>query len=159
LWLQTHERAGIQRRLFSRRLSLQKQGGIDVKIKTLLVDDSVSYLTVARRYLATQPVELVGEAQNQPAALEMMQARCPELVLLDLVLGDDDGLALLRVLKARPAPPRVIIVTLHDQDEYRDAAYHAGADGFISKRDFATDFPQMLHRIFQNAGFIKSSGS
>ncbi len=128
-----------------------------MNIKTLLVDDSVSFLTVARRYLATQPVEVVGEAQNGSAALQMALERKPDLTLLDLELGDEDGFAVLRALKASPVPMRVVVVTLHDQDEYREAARQAGADAFITKRDFALAFPPMLHQLFESAGITKTT--
>jgi DNA-binding NarL/FixJ family response regulator len=125
-----------------------KQDEITVKIKTLLVDDSVTFLTVARRFLATQPVDVMGEALNGPAALQMARERKPALVLLDVELGDDDGLLVLRKIKALPAPPRVVVVTLHDQVEYREAALLAGADGFIAKREFATALMPLLQHLF-----------
>jgi DNA-binding NarL/FixJ family response regulator len=135
-----------------------KQDEITVKIKTLLVDDSVTFLTVARRFLATQPVDVMGEAQNGPAALQMARERKPALVLLDVELGDDDGLLVLRKIKALPAPPRVVVVTLHDQVEYREAALLAGADGFIAKREFATALKPLLQHLFEDASAISATG-
>jgi DNA-binding NarL/FixJ family response regulator len=135
-----------------------KQDEITVKIKTLLVDDSVTFLTVARRFLATQPVDVMGEAQNGPAALQMARERKPALVLLDVELGDDDGLLVLRKIKALPAPPRVVVVTLHDQVEYREAALLAGADGFIAKREFATALMPLLQHLFEDASAISATG-
>jgi DNA-binding NarL/FixJ family response regulator len=138
-----------------------KQDEIVVKIKTLLVDDSITFLTVARRFLATQPIEtidVIGEAQNGLAALQMARERKPELVLLDLELGDADGFEVLRELKSRSAPPRVVVVTLHDQDEYREVAQQAGADGFIAKREFATALMPLLHHLFEDASAISATG-
>lgn len=122
-----------------------------MKIKTLLIDDSIAFLTVAARFLATQPVDLIGRAQSGHAAIQMYEMHHPELVLLDLELNDGDGMngmAVLRTMRSQPHPPCVVIVSLHDQDEYREAARLAGAEGFIAKREFATALAPLLHSLF-----------
>lgn len=137
------------------------QDKISMKIKTLLVDDSIAFLNIACRYLATQPIELVGKAQSGAMALKMSETLKPDLVLLDLELGDAEdmnGMIVLHAIKAQPHPPCVIIITLHDQDEYREAARQAGANGFISKRDFATALAPLVHTLFNDDGAIDMSG-
>src|SRR5688572_15213016 len=107
-------------------------------VRTLLADDSTEFLDVARRFLRTQPVDIVGEAHTGSATLSLLEALSPDLLLLDLEMPELDGLTMLRIMKARSNPPRVIVVTLHDQDEYRAAAVEAGADGLVAKRDLTT---------------------
>jgi DNA-binding NarL/FixJ family response regulator len=127
-----------------------------MKIKTLLVDDSIAFLTVATRFLATQPIELIGRVHSGHEAIQMCKTYHPQLVLLDLDLGDtggDDlsGLMVLQKIKSQPNPPRVVIVSLHDQDEYRNATRLAGADGFVSKREFVTAFAPLIHSLFNDS--------
>lgn len=124
------------------------QDVVRVKVKTLLVDDSITFLSVACRYLATLPVEIAGEALTGRDAIAMEESCKPDLVLLDIEIGELNGFELLRQFKAKCKPPRVIIVTLHDQDEYRSAAAQAGADGFIVKREFATALAPLIEKLF-----------
>lgn len=121
-------------------------------IRTLLADDNPSFLQAARRFLRTSPVEVVGEAQTGRATLELLEALAPELLLLDLELPELDGLTVLRQAKARARAPRVIVVTLHEQDAYRAAAIEAGADGFVAKRELTTTLLPLIRQLFDEAG-------
>ncbi len=123
----------------------------------MLVDDSPAFLAAASRFLATQRIEIVGEAHFSQAAIEMASTCKPDLILLDLELGDSDGFDVLRSVKTQPNPPRVIVVTLHDQDEYREAAIQAGADGFVAKREFATALAPVIARLFDDPAFAGSN--
>lgn len=114
----------------------------------MLVDDSPRFLDAARRFLTTQAVEIVGEAHTGQEALGLLDVLAPDLVLLDLELPDMAGLSVLRLIKARPGAARVIIVTIHDQDEYRAAAAAAGADGFVPKRELTTALVPLIRQLF-----------
>jgi DNA-binding NarL/FixJ family response regulator len=118
------------------------------RVRTLLVDDHPAFLEAARRFLATLPVQVVGEAHSGREALRLLDALHPALLLLDLELPEVDGLTVLRQVKARPSPPRVVVVTLHDQEEIRAAAEDAGADGFVGKGAFTTALAPLLQLLF-----------
>ncbi len=117
----------------------------------MLVDDSPRFLDAARRFLTTQAVEVVGEAHTGQEALGLLDVLAPDLVLLDLEMPDLDGLTVLRLIKARPDAPRVIIVTIHDQDEYRAATALAGADGFVAKRELTSALVPLIRQLFAAA--------
>jgi DNA-binding NarL/FixJ family response regulator len=114
----------------------------------VLADDSPGFLYAARRFLATQPIEVVGEAHTGQEALGLLEALSPDLLLLDLEMPGLDGLTVLRLTKARPDSPRVIVVTLHDQDAYRVAAAEAGADGFVAKGELTTALVPLIREMF-----------
>jgi two-component system nitrate/nitrite response regulator NarL len=114
----------------------------------VLADHSARFLEAARRFLTTQPIEIVGEARTGREALDLVEALAPDLVLLDLEMPDLDGLTVLRLLRSRPGSPRIIVVTLHDQ-EYRAAAAEAGADGFVAKRELTTSLVPLIHQMFE----------
>jgi DNA-binding NarL/FixJ family response regulator len=125
-----------------------------------LADDSSEFLKAARRFLETQPIDIVGEAHTGREALSLIEALAPELLLLDLEMPGLNGLAVLRRLKARQASLCVIVVTLHDLDEYRAAALGAGADGFVAKRELTTALLPMIRQHFGRAsgGPLASGG-
>ena len=132
----------------TRRAPLAAQVAVSVKVKTLLVDDNAAFLATTGRFLTLQAFDIIGEAHTGPDAIRLAEAREPDLVLLDLEMSGLDGLDALRTIKALPNPPRVIIVTLHDQDEYRTAAQELGADGFVTKREITTALMPLVRRLF-----------
>jgi DNA-binding NarL/FixJ family response regulator len=118
-------------------------------LRLLLVDDSPEFLESAARLLAQhQGLRIVGRAASGISALEQVAALNPDLVLMDLAMPSMNGLETTRQIKARPAPPRVVIMTLYDVAEYRAAARAAMADGFIAKSSIRSQLMPMLASLF-----------
>lgn len=118
-------------------------------VRILLVDDSAEFLASAADYLAAQPdLHVIGRAQSGQAALEQTAALRPDLVLMDIAMPGLNGLETTRQIKARPTPPRVIILTLHDNPEYRSAAAGVQADGFVAKSDFGVQLLPLIRSLF-----------
>lgn len=114
-------------------------------VRVLLVDDNPSYLEVAARLLAADPaMRVLGEAGTGEEALAMLNQTQPDVVLMDLSLPGMSGLEATRRIKARPGAPKVVIVTLHDEPEYRAAALGAGADEFVGKADLRSHLQRAI---------------
>ncbi len=123
------------------------------EIKVLLVDDSVHFLELESRFLALQPeCTIVGSATSGERAIAQVDNLHPDLVLMDLTLPGMSGLQATSQIKKQPNPPRVIILTLHDQRAYRAMSEMVGADGFITKDKFGEPLIQMIHGLFDAAG-------
>jgi DNA-binding NarL/FixJ family response regulator len=121
-------------------------------VRTLLVDDSTLFLDAAAAFLAGDPaVELVGRAGSGHAALDEAARLRPDLVLMDWVMPGLDGLEATRRLKARSEAPRVILLTLYENPEYREAAAGAGADAFVAKADLGRHLLPLIHSLFADA--------
>jgi DNA-binding NarL/FixJ family response regulator len=95
---------------------------------------------------------VIGRAHSRREALLEVKLLRPDLVLMDLAMGDVGGLETTGAIKKLPAPPRVVIVTLHDLDIYRGVAEAAGAGGFVAKAAFSTDVPALIDRLFGECG-------
>ncbi|MDP9398440.1 MAG: response regulator transcription factor [Actinomycetota bacterium] len=82
-----------------------------------------------------EDLELVGEAEDGRAALQLIRRTRPDVVLSDIRMPGLDGLALLRAVSADPslATTRIILITTFDLDEYVFEALRAGASGFVVK--------------------------
>ena len=119
-------------------------------VRTLLVDDSPEFLGAAERFLATDPeIEIVGCALSARKAIEEVARLQPDLVLMDVAMPEMNGFVATRRIKERPNPPRVIVLTLYDNDEYRVQARAAGADGFVAKSEFGTQLLPLIHTLYQ----------
>jgi len=124
------------------------------QIQVLLVDDSVEFLDSIARFLGLRTVlQVVGVANSGSAAIERAAVLKPDLVLMDLAMPGMNGLEATRQLKAGAAPPCVVIMTLHDNVEYRDAARAVSADGFISKSAIRSQLYPMIASLFEQPAF------
>jgi len=118
-------------------------------IRTLIVDDSKVFLESVEYYLSTFPhVQVVDKATSGMEAIRMIDKYKPDLVLLDLDMPEMSGLDVVRQVKAQPDSPFIIIVSYHNANEYKTLAVDAGADGFISKVDFALNAMPLIDNMF-----------
>lgn len=82
---------------------------------------------------AESDIEVAGEATDGREAVAVARKVRPDVVLMDIRMPEVDGLAAARQLLADPAPPRVLVLTTFDLDEYVYEAMKAGASGFLLK--------------------------
>src|SRR5690348_15473649 len=102
-------------------------------IRVLLVDNNPAYLAAIARLLTLDPrVVIVGQALSTADPLRQVETNRPDLVVVDIAIGNDNGLEVTRRLKATRHPPKVVVTTLYDAPGYRAAAAAAAADAFIS---------------------------
>jgi two-component system chemotaxis response regulator CheY len=92
-------------------------------------------------------IEIVGRALSGEDGLAQVNALQPDVVLMDIAMPGIGGLEATRQLKTLPHPPGVVILTLYDNPEYRDAATRVRADGFIAKSDFGAQVFALIHSL------------
>ncbi|HEX6021769.1 MAG TPA: response regulator transcription factor [Solirubrobacter sp.] len=103
-------------------------------IRVLLVDDQTLVRSGFSVLLDRTPdIEVAGEAANGAEAIEQVRALRPDVVLMDVRMPEMDGLEATRRILAMPDPPRVIMLTTFDLDEYVFEALQIGASGFLLK--------------------------
>ena len=118
-------------------------------LRVLLVDDCPTFLAAARRHLAFQPwARVVGTAGSAAEAIQLVEQLKPDVVLMDIMMPDMNGIEATRQLKRLNGAPRVVILTLHDNAEYRYHARLAGADGFVAKSEFESALPLLIEKFF-----------
>lgn len=102
-------------------------------LSCLLVDDSEDYLESATRLLSVQGMRVVGRASSGPEALRLAELACPDVALVDVELGDEDGIDLARRLTSRDARAIVILISLRDRSELAELIAGSGVAGFLRK--------------------------
>ncbi|GAA0462828.1 DNA-binding response regulator [Actinoplanes capillaceus] len=109
-------------------------------IRVVLVDDQVLVRTGFRMILdETEGIEVVGEAGDGAAAVEVSARTRPDVVLMDVRMPGVDGITATGRIRALSPAPRVIILTTFDLDDYLFAGLRAGASGFLLKDTLADD--------------------
>jgi DNA-binding NarL/FixJ family response regulator len=104
-------------------------------VRCLIVDDSEEFLASASRLLGSQGVEVVACASSGEGALEMVGAHAPDVALVDIELGDEDGIALSHELSERAPATRVVLISSYERDDLGDLIADSPAAGFLPKID------------------------
>jgi DNA-binding NarL/FixJ family response regulator len=108
-----------------------------VTLRCLIVDDSEEFLRSASRLLESQGVEVVGSASSGADALELTESLEPDLALVDVELGHEDGVTLGNELQARRPAIRVVLISAYDREAFPDLSSESQAIGFLAKRDLS----------------------
>ena len=104
-----------------------------VPLTCLIVDDSEAFLASATRLLSLQGVAVVGRASSGSEALRIAAALSPDVALVDVELGTEDGIELARQLTSAGSAPAVILISLRDRNELAELIAESGAAGFLRK--------------------------
>jgi DNA-binding NarL/FixJ family response regulator len=110
-----------------------------LSVTVLVVDDNARYRRQLRRMVGKAcPQAIVYEAENTRAALQLTERLAPQLVLVDVVLGDEDGIRCIRRIKAQSPSSRVILISAYPDREFHRLGLEAGAVAFLDKKDLDT---------------------
>lgn len=131
--------------------SLAKKG----RRKVFLVDDHA----VVRNGLAellNQAPDLVvsGEAASAEEALAKIEASPPDVVIVDLTLGDMSGLELLKSLKARYPSLPSLVLSMHDESYYAERCLRAGARGYIMKKEAIEQVELAVRQVLDGKVYV-----
>jgi DNA-binding NarL/FixJ family response regulator len=110
-----------------------------VPLRCLIVDDSEPFLASASRRLAAQGVEVVGRASSGAEALQLAQELEPDVALVDVQLGREDGLEVTRRLAATAPVTPVILISSHSMDELAELVRDSSAVGVLPKASLGAD--------------------
>jgi DNA-binding NarL/FixJ family response regulator len=118
-----------------------------MKHPVLIVDDH----PIVRRGLMdvineTIDLEICGEAADVPEAIRQIEATQPHAVIVDITLGDEDGIELIDCIKWRWPSIRILVSSARDEKTFAGRVLRAGALGFISKRE---PLPQVVNALRQ----------
>src|SRR5215207_7568667 len=114
--------------------------------RVLVVDDDTD---IARLVLHLVRTRGFGEARHVTTGREALEAlEGVDIVLLDHQLPDANGLDLLEVIRARPNPPAVVLITAHGNESLAAAALRLGADDYLAKDQSLLEMlPEILERV------------
>ena len=110
----------------------------EVVRRCVIVDDNERFLAVARSSLERGGLEVVGTATTTSEALDTIDALKPDVVLVDIALGSESGLDLVRrIVAATPSGPSIVLISTHREEDVADLVSSSPAAGFVWKADLS----------------------
>ena len=120
-------------------------------IRTLLVDGNRTFFGAAAEFLTGYPrIQLLERAGTSAQALQVIERLQPDLVLIDFALREMSGFELARRIKSMKGAPAVVLLSLFESKTYRKHAFASGADGIVSKSDFAVQLMPLVSMLFDD---------
>jgi DNA-binding NarL/FixJ family response regulator len=104
-----------------------------VALRCLIVDDNEAFLGSASRLLEAQGLQVVGRATSSEDGVRLAQALEPDVALVDIQLGEEDGLEVTRRLSTGARTTPVVLISTHSQDELAELIEDSPAVGFLPK--------------------------
>ncbi|MXX35220.1 MAG: response regulator transcription factor [Gemmatimonadetes bacterium] len=124
-------------------------------IRVLLVDDHTVVRAGLRALLeASGRVEVVGEASSGEEGIEQSRALEPDVVIMDLAMPGVDGVDATRRIVALGIETKVLVLTIHDEDEFLLPALDAGADGFLNKGVADTELLGAIEALLRGHSYL-----
>jgi DNA-binding NarL/FixJ family response regulator len=125
------------------------------KIKVVVADDH----TLVRKGLCAilegeSEIEVVGEAEDGREAIRKVEQLEPDVVLLDITMPILNGLEATRQLKKRFPKLKILILTMHDNEEYVFETLRAGASGYLVKRSAPNELISAIKAVYREGSFL-----
>lgn len=116
-------------------------------LNILVVDDNRGFRESLAQYLhGQQGVGMVRQAKNGSEAIERAAAEPPDLVLLDISMPVMTGLEAVQKIKDRSPDSKIVLVTTHEEQTYRELGEMLSVDGFVSKKNLKRGLEQLLRQ-------------
>lgn len=132
------------------------------KIKIILADDHAILRAGLKLLLeAEQDIAIIGEASDGAELKQKLTLLNPDLIILDLSMPKVNGIEFLRWLKNRKKYEniRVLILTMHEEEEYIREALAAGANGYVEKSAFDTELITAIHTVMKGELYLNKKNA
>ena len=127
-------------------------------IRVLLTDDHVIVRKGVGALLATErDIQVVGEAGNGAEAVAKAETLCPDVILMDLMMPELDGIEATRQITAKIPGARVIVLTSFAADEKVFPAIKAGALGYLLKDSGPEELVRAIHQVYRGEPSLEPS--
>lgn len=129
-------------------------------IRVLLADDHTVLRAGLRALLDREPdMQVVGEAATGEEAVERVEALRPDVVVMDLSMPGAGGLEATRQVSALGYETRVLVLTVHAEEEYLLPVLEAGGSGYVTKTSADEDLTQAIRTVARGDVFLYPSAA
>ena len=126
--------------------------------RVLIVDDHPLMREGLNELLAAEPdFEVCGEADSAASALRAIELLNPTIVVLDLTLGSDDGVALVGKLRTRWPQLPVLVLSMHDEAVYGERLLAMGVRGYVMKQEASEVILTALRKVLAGEHYVSAA--
>ena len=126
-----------------------------VSIRVLLADDHDILRQGLKLLLSLQQeMQIVGEARTGREAVDMVRDLQPGVAVMDITMPDMDGLEACRLIRSQYPSTQVLILTMHESEEYFLQALRMGAAGYLVKKAAPSDLHMAIHAVAHGGAFL-----
>src|SRR5437588_1851046 len=124
-------------------------------IRVLLADDHDILRQGLKLLLGLQPeIQIVGEARTGLEAVELARTLQPDVVVMDISMADMDGLEACQHIRSQQPATQVLILTMHESEEYFLQALRMGAAGYLVKKAAPTELHMAITTVAHGGAFL-----
>lgn len=116
-------------------------------MKVLLVDDHILFREGMANLFAAHGIQVVGMAGNTVEALEKVRSLRPDVVLMDIYMGECNGIVATRLIKAEMPEVKIVMLTASEEDDNLFEAIKSGACGYLLKKLKAEELLALLAAV------------
>lgn len=128
------------------------------RTRLLLVDDHPMVRERLAELINREPdLSVCAEAEDRHQAIEMIKARHPDLVIVDITLKNSDGVELIKDVHSRWPGLLVLVLSMHDESLYAERVLRAGARGYITKQEATRNILQAIRRVLEGQIFLNQN--
>jgi DNA-binding NarL/FixJ family response regulator len=128
---------------------------MDDSIRVVLADDHAIVRAGLKAVLGSaSDISVVGEASNGNEAIALAERLSPHVVVMDLSMPGMDGMAATRELAAREGAPRVLVLTMHAEEDYLVPLLEAGASGYLMKNVADRDLVEAVRTVARGELYV-----
>jgi DNA-binding NarL/FixJ family response regulator len=129
-------------------------------IRVILADDHAVVRAGLKAVLgASSGIDVIGEAADGTEAIELTERLDPDVVIMDLTMEPMDGASATREIVARKLRARVLVLTMHAEDDYLVPALEAGAAGYLMKNAADRELVDAVRTVARGDMFIRPSAA
>lgn len=129
-------------------------------IRVVLADDHAVVRSGLKAVLgAARDIDVVGEAANGKEAIELAGRLSPHVIVMDLSMDGMDGLAATKALVAMKAAPRVLVLTMHAEEDYLVPLLEAGAAGYLVKSAADRDLIDAVRAVARGDIYVRPNAA
>jgi DNA-binding NarL/FixJ family response regulator len=126
------------------------------KARVLLADDHQTMLARVRSILS-KDFEVVGTVANGREAVAEVRRLDPDVLVIDISMPVLDGLQAASQLRHKSSRTKIVFLTVHDDQDYVDAAFAAGASGYVTKSHVTSDLVPAIREALVGSTYISKS--
>jgi DNA-binding NarL/FixJ family response regulator len=123
------------------------------RARVLLADDNQEILKTVAQLLASR-FDVVGRLTNGESLLKAAHSLRPDVVVLDISMPVINGIEAVAHLKAEGFKPKVVFLTIHDDADFVNACFAAGANGYVLKPRLVTDLIRAIDEALDGRSFV-----